>query len=99
MQLFRPRLASNNVDTQSISVTNTSAPTQLTGKGGGLLLQNVGTGTCFVSFGNKNCAATTTAIAIPAGTEKIIRKPECGEYIAAISGTSTTLLVTSGDVA
>jgi hypothetical protein len=95
MQLFRPRLASNNVDTQSISVTNTSAPTQLTG----LLLQNVGTGTCFVSFGNKNCAATTTAIAIPAGTEKIIRKPECGEYIAAISGTSTTLLVTSGDVA
>jgi len=92
----------------TIAVTNSSAVRSLPPGGLCLELTNTGSAACFVEFG----LSTATALA-PSGTStgsynvqpgqcKLIRRPvmQGGAYadtIATISGTSTTLLVATGE--
>ena len=85
--------------TVSLAATTTTGRVQLTGIGTTVEVQNPGTTTAFLKFGDSTVTAATTDYPLLAGQAKlIVRNPTDQTYVAGIMASGTaTLYFTTGD--
>lgn len=78
----------------SLSVSNTSSNVQLSKCAPSALLMNIGTAEAFYTFGatSAGAVATTANFSIPANSWQWVTVGTNGEWIAAITASSTTTL-------
>lgn len=85
------------VTSYDIDVTDTSAATEVT-NGAHVLCTNWGSNPVFVWFGGATATADDTDLAIPAGVQTVLMRPDGSTHIAAVcaSGLTSTLNVVTG---
>jgi hypothetical protein len=79
-------------DTQSISVTTTSAAATITAGYPNLLVVNSGSTLCFVTTATSGATATTAKIPILPGSASVISLVATDASVAAITASGTTTL-------
>lgn len=77
----------------SLSVSGTSANTQLSTCGPTVVIWNIGAQEAFIALGTaSNTVATSASVSIPSGTGTVVQAGLIGQYLAAITATGTTTL-------
>lgn len=86
-----------NSITVSLSVSGTSARVAYGVSRQNIVIQNAGTSVAFVRSGDSSVTATTSHLPILPGAIMTLSREITDTHLAAISGTSTTLYITSAD--